>query len=191
MRQKRLERFWTASAGREAANPMDGVSKVSTVKPGISKANNLALRWLNALSSAKGPGISKANNLALLWLNGSSSAKGMGFRNANSFAFRQLNALSSAKGSGIKNATNVALLAVTRRRNGPLLCEGHQGYQLASPVERLELFIYRDSDAELQVTLCGKSCPFWQQSAHSSQSGQTIVQYLQTVYRVWLCNLIK
>jgi hypothetical protein len=27
MRQKRQERFWTASAGREAANPMDGVSK--------------------------------------------------------------------------------------------------------------------------------------------------------------------
>ena len=26
IRQKRQERFWTASAGREAANPMDGVS---------------------------------------------------------------------------------------------------------------------------------------------------------------------
>ena len=28
MRQKRPERFWTASAGREAANPRDGVSNV-------------------------------------------------------------------------------------------------------------------------------------------------------------------
>jgi hypothetical protein len=28
MRQKRQERFWTASAGREAANPMDGGEQV-------------------------------------------------------------------------------------------------------------------------------------------------------------------
>ena len=59
MRQKRQERFWTASAGRAAANPMDGVSKKVVqrnrefVKPTIWCWLPVTRR-LNALSSAKG-----------------------------------------------------------------------------------------------------------------------------------------
>ncbi len=42
MRQKRQERFWTASAGRVAANPMEGVSNEYS-ESGLSKRRQFAV----------------------------------------------------------------------------------------------------------------------------------------------------